>query len=254
MKSYPLVLALLAVALCATFVSGNIVVTNLNTTVALNTNGSAQVTEITTISISNLSVAQYTADRLALNLTVSQWQNLIGPSLVEHIVSARGITSNFRFLPGPANNSQNGKTAELLLSYSVTNVTRYNETGPRTFLYSFNNGVFNFQHAESGQVLGENTTLTVVLPQGAKIASVYPLPDSPSFPVGTGFGNSTRLSWSADEPLSKFTLTFTVQESLEQEVAGFFNSIYKYYGGLLLVLGIGVIAFFITYTYLRTAK
>ena len=70
------------------------IVTAINTTVSLNQNTSAQVVEVLKLAVTNQSVGQYTKDRLALNLTLSQWQTLIGPQLVEHIVSPRGNIYN----------------------------------------------------------------------------------------------------------------------------------------------------------------
>ncbi|MCL5093048.1 MAG: hypothetical protein M1128_01105, partial [Candidatus Marsarchaeota archaeon] len=48
-------------------------VTNLNTTVTLNTNTSASVTELLTVAVSNTSLNSYETDRIALNLTLSTW-------------------------------------------------------------------------------------------------------------------------------------------------------------------------------------
>ncbi len=251
MKSYLLAFVLLLSVMVA-YAHGTISVTNLNTTMILNTNGTARVNEVLTLGLTNESVSQYTADRLALNFTLGQWQNLIGPILTEHIVNPKGATYDLSFLPGAINNSQNGKVAYLYLSYLVTNVTAYNETGPRVFLYSFNNRVFNFQHAESGQVLGDNTSLTIILPQSSQVVSIYPIPDAPVPGPDQNYGTDTRFSWSADEPLSRFVLTFDVQQSLEGEVLQFFGSIYDTYGAMLIVLAIGVAAFFIVYVYVRT--
>lgn len=253
MKSYLLLLVISAVVVFGT-ASATITVASLNTRVLLNTNTSAQVTEVIQLSISNQSVSQYTADRLALNFTLANWQNLIGPSIVEHIINPKGAIVDLKFLPGPVNNSQNGKIADLLLSYLVTNVTAFNQTAPRTLLYQFNNNVFNFQHAESGQVLGENTTLTIVLPLDSKLVSVYPLPDYPILDFSQGFSNATQLSWSADEPLSKFSLDYTVQQSLGQEVIGFFDGLYRHYGVAIIIFVILVIALFIAYAYFRAAS
>lgn len=247
-----LLAALLPMLLALANVShASYIVNYINTTVSLNPNQSAQVTESLKVSVSNESVQQYTTDRLALNLTLSQWQNIIGPSLVQHIINPKRGIYDFNFLPGPLINSPNGKIAYLLMSYSVSNVTTANETGPRTFLYRFNNNVFNFQHGQSGAVLGENTTLTILLPTGASITNIYPIPDSPSLGFVSAYKNATKVSWNADEPLSQFTLTFTEQESLESEVVSFFASVYDYLGGFTYVIIAAVIAVVIIYTYLK---
>ncbi|MFI5412269.1 MAG: hypothetical protein ACHQX1_00045 [Candidatus Micrarchaeales archaeon] len=229
-------------------------VTTINTTVSLNTNTSAQVVEILRVSVNNNSVSQYSTDRLALNLTLSQWQTLMGPSLVQHIVNPRGSIYNFDFLPGPLINSANGKIAYLVMSYSVTNVTTINQTGPRTFLYQFNPANFNYQNAVSGQVLGQNTTLHIILPTGARIDRISPPPDVPVAGFEQNYRNVTSLTWSSDESLSAFTLTYTVQESLQDEVLSFFDSLYARLGTFAFVIIILAIALFIIYTYLKARK
>jgi hypothetical protein len=144
-------------------------VRNLNVTVTLNQNRSAQVTELLQVSISNASVSQYLTNRVALNLTLSNWQALIGPLLTQHIISPSSSVYNFKFLPGPVT-SQNGQhTANIILAYDVNNVTVVNETAPRVFNYKFNPKVFNFEHGVSGEILNQNTTLTIIMPPGSSI-------------------------------------------------------------------------------------
>ncbi|MCL5429897.1 MAG: hypothetical protein M1504_00280 [Candidatus Marsarchaeota archaeon] len=230
----------------------------INTTMVLNTNTSAQVTDILELSVSNASVSQYSADRLSFNLTINQWQSIIGKDLIEHIVNPKGTIYNIRFLPGPLTDSLNGKVAYLVLMYSVSNVLTVNQTGPRTFLYTFNKNVFNFVNAQSGEVLGDNTTLTIVLPQGASVNSTYPPPDLPlnfgSTYTSSSAINTTKLVWNTDEPLSKFALTFTVDESRESEVLTFFDGMYGYFGNYIYVIIGAAIVLFILYEYLRINK
>lgn len=229
-------------------------VLNINTTVTLNTNTSAQVIDIIKVSISNTSIQQYNTDRVALNLSISQWQNIIGPALIEHIVNLKGTIYDFNFLPGPIVYTSGIPTAFLVLSYYVSNVTTSNQTGPRLYVYMLNNSVFNFQHAESGPVLGPNTTLTVILPQGSRISSVYPIPDVPAYGFEQKYSNVTEISWNADEPLAQFVLTYTVQQSLQSEVITFFDQLYGRLGSFSYVIIIVAIALFIIYTYLKAGK
>lgn len=230
------------------------IVTHMNVTVNLNENMSAQVAEILTVGISNNSVSQYSTNRVALNLTLSDWQSLIGPSLVEHIINPGGGIYNFNFLPGPVIKSGNQSTAYILLSYTVNNVTTVNQTAPRTFVYAFVPKVFNFEHGASGEVLSSNTTLTINLPRGAVIKSIYPLPDYPPSAFTTNYANTTSVSWLFGEPLSKFTLTFVITEGIQAEVTNFFAGVYKALGAFTFVVIAAVILIFILYTYLRTGR
>ncbi|MCL4372043.1 hypothetical protein M1373_01850 [Candidatus Marsarchaeota archaeon] len=229
-------------------------VTNLNTTVVLNQNTSAQVTEVLTLKVSNSSVKQYDTNRIALNLTLSTWQSLIGPLLVQHIINPHSGIYNFKFLPGPLVPTYYGGEAKLLMTYSVENVTSVVEPAPREFVYTFNDNVFNFEHAASGEVLPSNTTLSIIIPNGAQLTSVYPVPDAPVGNFTSGYANITRFSWFDGEPLSKFTFVFVTHESLGAEVEGFFSKVYSYLGVFTYIITALVVIGLILYAYIRARK
>ncbi len=224
-------------------------VKNLNVTITLNTNTSASVTEILSMSISNESVNQYSTNRAALNLTLSGWQQLIGPLLVEHVINPNSSIYDFKFLPGPVV-SQNGQhNANMILAYDVKNVTFVSQIAPREFQYRFNPKVFNFEHGVSGEVLNPNASLNIILPQGGTIVSVYPIPDVPVFAFANQYKNVTAISWLYGEPLSKFTLVFDIRQSIPAEVEGFFSAIYVELGIFTYVIIAGAIILLILYIY-----
>ncbi len=227
-------------------------VTQLNVTVYLNSSTTAHVTELLTVMVSNESYVQYNTSRLARNLTLSEWQVLIGPLLTQHLLNPRTGISSFSFIPSPITPHYGYGIADMLLTYNVQNVTFINQTGPRTFLYRFNPAVFNFNPSASGQILMPNTNLTIVLPRGAVIDKVSPIPDSPASAFSHGYVNVTSFSWFRQEPLSKFALSFTIIESPQQEVADFFGSIYAALGPLTYVIIAVVVILFILYTYFRS--
>jgi hypothetical protein len=226
-------------------------VSTLNVTVLLNRNTSAQVTEMLAVQISNNSVSQYLTNRVALNLTLSEWREMIGPLLVQHIINPTTSVNNFKLLPGSVANINGISTAYILMVYSVNNVTFVNQTAPRTFVYNFNPRVFNFEHGASGQVLNPNTTITIILPKGAAITSVYPLPDYPPSAFTSNYKNTTSVSWMYSEPLSKFNLTFVITESIQTEVTTFFTDIYLFLGAFTYVIIAIVVLLFILYAYIR---
>ncbi|MCL4389234.1 MAG: hypothetical protein M1528_00895 [Candidatus Marsarchaeota archaeon] len=230
-------------------------VTGFSTTVTLNTTGSASVTEVLSVTLTNSSISQYNIDRSALNLTLSQWQEILGPTLTQHIINVKKGVHAFKLLPGPVTQSITGQyTAQVIMLYDVYNVTAINQTAPRTFYHTFNSSVFNFQHAASGEVLPPNAQLTIILPYGSKLLSVFPLPDSPSNLLTSGDTNVTQLTWNRGEPLSKFTLTFTTTQSLQAEVIQFFTAAYNTLGIFTyIIIGIAILLF-IVYTYLKTEK
>ncbi|MCL4411319.1 hypothetical protein M1329_00040 [Candidatus Marsarchaeota archaeon] len=250
-----LLLAALLIAIVPASSFASYTVTYLNTTVTLNTNSSAQVTEVLTVKITgNTSVSQYETDRLALNLTLSSWQQLIGSTLVQHIINPGTSLYSFKFLPGPLIHNSNGGIAYLVMTYYVNNVTYINQTAPRTYVYTFNPADFNFEHGASGDFLPQNTTLEIVLPSGATIENVYPIPDAPASAITNGYTNTTQLLWFDGEPLSKFTLVFVIHQSLSSEVAQFFGAVYREFGIFAYVLIALIVIGIIVYTYFRASS
>ncbi len=227
-------------------------VMNINTTVTLNSNNTtALVNEVINVYVSNNSYSQYNKDRVALNLTLSNWQSIIGPSLVQYIDNPEYGLYGFKFFPGPLIKQPENYTASLLMSYYVKNVTSVKNIAPRVFLYTFNPSVFNFEHAASGEVLPNDTTFTIVLPKGAKINSVYPTPDYPPSLVLNGYTNTTKVSWYDGEPLANFKLTYQTEQSLQNEVGSFFSGAYKELGIFTYILAILIIIAFLIYMYMR---
>ena len=253
MKQLSLALLIpIALLMVLPIASASYTIIHFNTTAALNLNGSAQVSEVYTVQMTNASLGQYESSRVSLNLTLSQWQQLLGPALAPHILNPKSGVYGFKFIPGPPTQSGPGLyTSSVLMTYIVQNVTSVNQTAPRTYQYTFNNSVFNFEHAASGQVLNPQATFTIVLPGGSSIISVYPIPDSPSGAFTKNYQNVTEVSWDAGEPLSKFALQFVVKQSLGGEVVQFFTTVYKALGIFAYVIIIAVILLFILYTYLK---
>jgi hypothetical protein len=251
MRASVFVFAIFALSAIVASSSASYTVTNLNVTVKLNTNTSAQVSELFTIYVTNQSLSQYSSDRLALNLTLSNWGPLIGPLLVPHMLNTKSGIYNFKLLPTAVTSYGNGGLAYILMTYSVLNATTVNETAPRKFSYTFNPNIFNFAHGISGEVLTANTTLNIEPPTGFIVTSVYPLPDSPVSGFANNYANTTTLSWFQQEPLSKFVLTYTITESLQQEVMSFFSSIYQTLGLFTYVIIALAIILFVLYSYFK---
>lgn len=229
-------------------------VTNINVNVYLNQNTSAHVNETLQVTITNQSIQQYQTSRVALNLTLSQWQGLIGQQLVEHIINPRGSIYNFVLLPGPAVQDGPIYKAALVLSYDVSNVTTVNQTSPRVFVYTLRPNVFNFQHGASGEVLSPDTTLNITIPSNARIRSVYPVPDFPPYGITNNYANTSSILWFSGEPLSKFVLVFVVNQSIRDEVGVFFSALYGDLGIYSYLIIAVVIALFVLYVYYRASK
>lgn len=244
------VLLVYAIASAASAAGVSYGISNINTTVSINLNGSAHVNEAITVILPNSSLAQYTIDRSGLNLTLSNWQTIVGPQLVRHIINPHTGVYSFHLLPGPLNRTSYGGIAVMYMTYYVSNATSVNQTGPRMLEFKFNNDVLNFAHGSGGVVLGQDTRFNILLPKSSKILSVYPLPDYPS-----GFvlneTNVTEISWFGGEPLYNFNLVFQVKESLLSEVEDFFGSIYGALGVFTYIIVLVIVLLIIFYTYLK---
>ena len=255
MSRFALLVPLIIILIASSYCSASYTVTNLNTTIVLNKNNTAQVTELLEMVVSNSSIPQYETDRVALNLTLSTWQTIIGSDLIQHVLNPRSGVQDFRFLPGPLvmTSGGNGK-AVLLMVYLVSNATSVVQVGPRIFLYAFNESVFNFEHTQIGVVLPRDTTLNIILPRGSIIESVYPIPDAPTSSFSNNYKNVTALSWFNGEPLAKFSLTYEIEESLGEEVVGFFANVYRVFGFFSYLLIALVIIGLVLYTYFKASS
>jgi hypothetical protein len=229
-------------------------VTHLNTTVILNKSTTAHVNEVLTVYVNNYSIKQYNTDRVALNLSLSQWQSLIGPMLVQHIINVNSGVQNFKFLPGPISPSSNGGYAKLYMSYDVENVTTYKRIAPKVINYVFNDKVFNFGNSLNGDYLYPNTTLNIIVPKGVSIVSIYPLPDSPTSGFSSDYKNVTEFSWFDQEPLSKFKFSYDVNENLQYEIGLFINSLYVHFAYVIYIIILLIIVIIVGFLLRRHNK
>jgi hypothetical protein len=225
-------------------------VTYLSTTVFLTNSTTAHVVEGVQVFVSNSSISVYNQDRQAVNLSISSWQKVIGsPLLVEHILNPKSSISNFTFLPGPitpAGNESGGYTS-LTMSYDANNVTAAVSVAPRQFEYTLNSSSFNYLHTASGQSLPSSARLTITVPNGTEIASIYPVPDYP-LPNSLGKYTGASFSWYSGEPLKGFNFVYIVKQTPQQEVVAYFNSVYDNYTAfiyILLILAVAGIAIYI---------
>lgn len=225
-------------------------VTHLTTVVYLSNTTSAKVEETLTVYMSNSSIPYYNTYRSAANQTLSIWGKLLDTNLLtEHILNPKSSIANFTFLPGPAISNGNGATANIQMFYVALNVCNVEEIAPRLFKYTFNDTSFNFEHTASGPALFPNTTLEMVLPKGAKLVAIYPSPDYP-----VDYKNASALYWFEGEPLNKFVLSYTLTESLQEEVVRFFATLYPKHALLLFIVIFLIILGVIAYIHDRLQK
>ncbi len=99
-----------------------------------------------------------------------------------------------------------------------TGVVLRKKIKPRTWVYRINPGAFAFPGPTPDALqLDKFTTLTIILPEGARLLDINPLPQRL-----TRDGRFVRaLSWSGIT-LNQFTLVFEVEEPVAEEVVRFF--------------------------------
>jgi len=253
MKSLLIPFALLIASFLMLQANAYFNVTYLNTTVILQNDTSAHVIEVITLFMSNSSVPQYLQYRQAINLTLSNWDNALGTNyLIEHIINPESNISRFTFLPGPVMRNINGSgIAYLTMDYYVGNVTTKRVIAPRKFEYTFNNKVFNFMHTASGQALYPNSRFNIIIPNGAQVVSIYPAPDYPTPSIPGNYTGYTEFSWYSGEPLSKFSFSYIITESLQQEVVNYFSNLFAKFGLIIYVLVIIIVVGIVAYLYIK---
>ena len=249
--AFSYILAILIAAALVHVSHASYTIAGIRVNVTLNSNTTASVNESFEVIVSPQSVNQYLTSREALNLTLSRWQQIIGPQLERNIINPTASSYNFRLLPGPIVQQYGQNISYVVLQYIVKNVTVLNQTAPRIFEYKFDPSVFNFANGVNGQFLPANTTLTITIPQGAQIRSIYPLPDLPPYAFANGYRNVTTVSWNSGEPLSKFTLEFVIKQSIGDEVTSFFSAAYNAAGAYTYLIIAVVILAIIIYVYMK---
>ncbi|MCL4365264.1 hypothetical protein M1590_03000 [Candidatus Marsarchaeota archaeon] len=245
-----IIFGILALCLMSANVMASMSVTYINTTAVLNRTTSAKIVETVLINISNSSINQYLQDRQAINLTLGGWGRVLHTqSLIQQVFNPNSSISNFTLLPGPIiGNAGYGGYAKLTMIYTAYNITTIRNVGPRKFDYSFNSQSLNFEHTASGEALPQNTRFNIIIPKGIEVVSVYPEPDYPYPNFGGNYNNVTMFSWYAGEPLSKFTFSYIVMQSLQDEVISYFSGVYATYTQQIYLLAIilaGVLSIYI---------
>ncbi|MCX6775615.1 MAG: hypothetical protein NT130_02085 [Candidatus Micrarchaeota archaeon] len=202
---------------------------SLSVTVKINTNGSAHVTERVRLTIDPSSVDIYNRSMYSRNLTIMDWQQITNSKLLrQHIFSPVSV-SNMKVVPENLNNYSfsTASAAVIKLDYELEKFVPINQTGPRTVLYAFNKSSFSFEHSPSGQILPQDTELTIIIPPDSIVTSISPDPDEPSI-TRDYLGQVMRVSnftWRGTIPLMDFELTFTREEPIGVEVSRFFEDI-----------------------------
>jgi len=201
--------------------------------------GSASVAEEFSIYIEGEeSITLYEESLITLSRNnIQNWfYKLQLPDLIYHIGGKDVEVDNLAILPEPVQKVYKNGYTTISITYTVlepktiknNESTQYiglfilEKTKPRTTKYLLNRQAFLNTNDNGDLILSPNTKLTLLLPKNSKITTIYPLPHTlkdslPPFYVST-------ISWTK-QILPKFTLEFEIEDTLESEIVGFFNSI-----------------------------
>lgn len=247
------ILCLLALGLLATNAYASMNITYVNTTVFLNQSSTAKVVETFLVKMTNSTVPTYLSDRQAINLTIGEWRQALSTDLlIQHVFNPNSSIKDFTFLPGPII-SNNGQTAYAIItmSYIAYNITTVQNIGPRKFDYLFDSSALNFEHTASGEALPTDLRFNIVIPKGSEVSDLFPEPDYP-YPNSEGtYNNDTLISWDEGEPLSGFTFSYIVTQSLQDEVTAYFVNMYNGYTQQIYLVTIILAGMLAVYIYAK---
>lgn len=210
-------------------------VTAMDVVIEVNEDGTAEITE----NIYLLITTDYHISLYKTGITqndLASWSTLTGLSNVRYHVDNRYVdVSNVVVRPQPVsrcNPLADLCHGELSITYKVgpymdSMGNPVNETGlftadsykPRTTKYTLNSRAIRFEESELRDViLGKDQRLTFLIPAKATIIEVTPLPEDVS---KEEIRDAKSLSWE-NTVLAHFNIVFEKEESLDEEVLGFF--------------------------------
>lgn len=231
----------LLLLLLASLASADFLLQEVDVTISgIQPDGSAHVQEgIKFLMFGNYSEAVYDSGITSNDL--SFWSTNVGLKDIKfHINPATVDIRNFRLRPQPRNNCnpiQGVCHGELILDYDAypaysdnaskvpipgTGIFTVDKYKPRTRRFTLNPSSLSFTTTPDGNTILDPTVhLTVGMPADSVLQDVNPQPANFNVPLPS---HVDSLSWS-DTVLVKFSLVFSVEDSIGKEVADFLSGI-----------------------------
>lgn len=232
---------LVALLLLASMANADFLLQQVDVTLGdIQADGSAHVHEsIKFLMFGNYSESVYDSGMTSNDL--SFWSANIGlKDMKFHINPATVDIRDFRLRPQPRNSCnpiQGVCHGELILDYQAypsyadnastepipgTGIFTVDKYKPRTRRYTLNPSALSFTTTPEGNIILDPAVhLTVDLPSGSVLQDVNPQPADFNTPLPA---HVDSLSWS-DTVLVKFSLVFSVEDSIDKEVADFLSGI-----------------------------
>jgi len=219
-------------------------------TISVNNDGSARVQEDVTMLVSSTSVDQYKDSLKSTRLTMDDWAKITGSkNLRYHILGEGAQPTNTRLYPKPLQYYEyvNKSLATISVEYDISGqVFTLSEAGPRKTRYGLREDVLSFENAPEGQIIPEDAVLIIHIPMNSYVNLEQTFPP-PSKPEGMGTTYEREYAWNATGgaiPITPFDFEFILEETLDEEVSGFFTEmqqqivdlLFSNYGLLVIVL------------------
>jgi hypothetical protein len=236
---------LLAFVLLTTLVSANFELRSLDVALTLNPDGSAHATETSRLFINSSQSIDLYENSFVYN-DLASWIDRTGiGDLRVHVSRATSDLRNVRVRPGPVESCNilaNTCYAIFVVDYDIyplpvngTGILGQEVYKPRTTRYTLLSDELSLPRSKTGDIiLPKEMTLHIAVPDEATRLSFSRAPDnlandthfrySPETGQTYYTGETRQFAW-AGQTLSKFTVTYELERSLDSEILGFFNGL-----------------------------
>ena len=211
---------------------------SLEVTAHVNDDGTAHVTEKTTIFMDTQNEQEAFDYTAIAGASISDWTKFsknvkyhVNGAVVSPKIAGRRIGTN---------------TGMIILEYDLASpIFSINQTGSRMKTFALNDGVLGFESSKAGEtILPKGSSFSFEIPLDAQVVSAYPAPSSTEKNV---------VSWAGTHGyvVGAWKLVFQREKSLSSEVNSFFLQLYEQLISLVPPLILLAIAALVAYKFTR---
>ncbi len=217
----------LVVVMLAQVAHASFDLSSFSVTIDVYKDGRAHVTEVFNIFLTNSETADtYERAKGAINLTVESWRAQTNLQALRYYVS--NVDANSVLVKpqrvAPPNPITGARDTSIIVEYdTITPLFNTTQTKPRTTHYELDRSAIVFESSASGEIIiPEKSNLTIRIPK-ATLLALSPPPDIPG-EVSLPNNDQKVFTWLGRSTLTKFSVVFETEETLESEVIGFFQN------------------------------
>jgi hypothetical protein len=153
-------------------------VTNVVTSIKLNTDGSASIEERISIFIDKeLDAIEY--NKAAEKNNLQEWRKVLNNEEVRlHVdLSKVEVIEEVKIKPQPLRNTISGFIGVIIINYKVKGLFNVEQVKPRLKIYKLNSEALSFRKTEAGNIiLPEKFLLIIKIPENVKLKDINPMP------------------------------------------------------------------------------